>query len=871
MMRQYLEIKKNYKDSILFFRLGDFYEMFFEDAIIASRVLEIALTGRDCGLEERAPMCGVPYHSSNSYISKLIENGYKVAICEQVEDPSTSKGIVKREVIRVISPGTVMEENLLDNKKNNYLMSIYKNNDKLGVSYIDITTGDCYATIIEEQNLIEEIAKVQPREIIYSDDVLNQKLDKISILNNIYLNKKSSCYYSLDEDILFKYFTKEYIEKLNLLNTVEIKYSLIGLLNYIFNTQKQITSNINNINIYKSKDYMSIDIFTRTNLELTQTLRNKQKKGSLLYVLDKTNTAMGGRLLRKWIEQPLVNKEKIEKRLNLIEEIKDNFNLREDISEELKNIYDIERLCGKIAFEKINPKEMISLKESIEKIPNVKNILLNSDTKHIKSLANEIDELKDIHLLIDNSILNEPSITLKDGNIIKSSFDERVKNLRELTTNGTYLIKEIETREKEKTGIKSLKIGFNKVFGYYIEITKANLKQFQVPSNYIRKQTLSNSERFITDELKQIEEKILNAEEKIKELEYELFINIRTEVYKNINRIQKVAKIIAYIDVLNCFAKVAYENNYCKPNINTSGKLSILNGRHPVVESIIGEENFVPNDTELDTDNFKIGIITGPNMAGKSTYMRQVSLITLLAHIGSFVPAQNADIPIVDRIFTRVGASDDLSQGQSTFMVEMTEVSHILKNATKNSLVILDEIGRGTSTYDGLSLAWAIVEYINEKIGCKTLFATHYHELTELENKFKGIKNYCVAVEEKGEDIIFLRKIIRGGSDQSYGIHVAKLANLPCEIIKRANEILKDLEKNDIIEKNINSSEVAITNQNFSDKNEELKQINFLNYEKENILKEIKSLNIINMTPIEAMNVLYNLQNKVKAIGDDTL
>ncbi|SHJ78719.1 DNA mismatch repair protein MutS [Tepidibacter formicigenes] len=882
MMKQYFEIKKNYEDSILFFRLGDFYEMFFEDAIVASRVLEIALTGKNCGLEERAPMCGVPYHSSNSYISKLIENGYKVAICEQVEDASASKGLVKRDVVRIISPGTVMEENLLDNKKNNYLMSIYVDNNKVGISYVDITTGDFYATSIEENNLVEEIAKIQPKEIIYNDNSLSEKLEKISILNNIFLNKESNYYYSLDEDILYKYFSKEYIENLRLSDILEVKYSLIGLLNYIFNTQKQITSNLNNISMYNSKDYMSIDMFTRVNLELTETLRSKQKKGSLLYVLDKTNTAMGGRLLRKWIEQPLINKEKIEERLNLIEEIKDNFTLREDICEELKNIYDIERLCGKLAFEKINPKEMVSLKESIEKIPNIKNILLNSDTKYIKNLINGLDELKDIYLLIDNSLLEEPSITLKDGNIIKSSFDERIKTLRELSTNGTYLIKNIENREKERTGIKSLKIGFNKVFGYYIEITKANLKQFEIPNNYIRKQTLSNAERFITDELKEIEEKILNAEEKIKDLEYELFVDIRNKVYKNIDRIQKVAKTIAYIDVLTSLAKVAYENNYCKPSINTSGELNIIDGRHPVVESIIGEENFVPNDIKLNTGDFKIGIITGPNMAGKSTYMRQVSLISLLAHIGSFVPAESADIPIVDRIFTRVGASDDLSQGQSTFMVEMTEVSHILKNATKNSLVILDEIGRGTSTFDGLSLAWAIVEYINEKIGCKTLFATHYHELTELEDKFKGIKNYCVAVEERGEDIIFLRKIIRGGADQSYGIHVAKLADLPFEVIKRANEILKDLEKNDIVNKNI-CSEAAITYQSSSNENKELKQelvkekndldeqLSFSNIEKESILKEIKLLNIINMTPIEAMNALYNIQNKVKSIGDDVL
>lgn len=873
MMKQYFQIKENYKDSILFFRLGDFYEMFFEDAIVASRVLEIALTGKNCGLEERAPMCGVPFHSSNSYISKLIENGYKVAICEQVEDASVAKGLVKRDVVRVVSPGTIMEENLLDNKKNNYLLSIYKEDNKVGISYVDITTGDFYATTIDESNLIEEVAKVQPKEVIYFN-VESEKLQTICTLNNSYLNNDSSVYYNDDDNILEKYFSEDYITTLNLNDNIYIKFSLIGLLNYIFSTQKQISSNISSISTYNSNDFMSIDMFTRLNLELTQTMRGKQKKGSLLHVLDKTNTAMGGRLLRKWIEQPLINKEKIQERLNLIEEIKDDFSLREDLNEELKNIYDIERLCGKLAFEKINPKELINLKESIKKIPGIKDLLLESDTKHMKKLVNDIDDLYDIYKLIDESIIEEPSLTLKDGNIIKSSYDENINRLRDLTKNGAAVISEIEDKERIKTGIKSLKIGFNKVFGYYIEITKANLKQFEIPSYYIRKQTLSNAERFITEELKTIEEQILNAKEKIKDLEYSIFVQVRNRLYEDINRIQQVAKTIAFIDVINSLGKIAYQNNYCKPNITDKDTLCIVDGRHPVVESIIGEENFVPNDTELNTSDSKIGIITGPNMAGKSTYMRQVSLITLLAHIGSFVPAQRADIPIVDRIFTRVGASDDLSQGQSTFMVEMTEVSHILKNATKDSLVILDEIGRGTSTFDGLSLAWSIVEYINERVGCKTLFATHYHELTELEEKLSGIKNYCVAVKEQGEDIIFLRKIIKGGADQSYGIHVAKLAELPDEVINRANEILVQLEGNE--QNTVNSSlqveESTLTNEEYSadSKKEDLsQQISFGILEKESILKEILSLNIVGMTPIDAMNALYNLQNKVKLIGDD--
>ncbi|WP_099192062.1 DNA mismatch repair protein MutS [Tepidibacter mesophilus] len=873
MMKQYFQIKENYKDSILFFRLGDFYEMFFEDAIVASRVLEIALTGKSCGLEERAPMCGVPFHSSSSYISKLIENGYKVAICEQIEDASAAKGLVKRDVIRVVSPGTVMEENLLDNKKNNYLLSIYKEDKKIGISYVDITTGDFYATIIDEANLIEEIAKIQPKEVIYSN-IENEQLQTICTLNNSYLNNDSSIYYSDDDNILEKYFSRDYINELNLNEDIHMKFSLIGLLNYIFSTQKQISSNISTISIYNSNDFMSIDMFTRLNLELTRTIRSKQKKGSLLHVLDKTNTAMGGRLLRKWIEQPLINKERIQERLDLIEEIKDDFSLREDLHEELKNIYDIERLCGKLAFEKINPKELINLKESIKKIPDIKELLRESDTKHIKKLVNDIDDLVDIYKLIDESIMEEPSLTLKDGNIIKSSYDEDIDRLRDLTKNGAAVIREIEDKERSKTGIKSLKIGFNKVFGYYIEITKANLKQFEIPNYYIRKQTLSNAERFITEELKMIEEQILNAKDKIKDLEYSIFVQVRNRLYRNINRIQQVAKTIAFIDVINSLGKVAYQNNYCKPNITSEDKLCIINGRHPVVENIIGEENFVPNDTELNTSDSKIGIITGPNMAGKSTYMRQVSLITLLAHIGSFVPAQKADVPIVDRIFTRVGASDDLSQGQSTFMVEMSEVSHILKNATKNSLVILDEIGRGTSTFDGLSLAWSIVEYINEKIGCKTLFATHYHELTELEEKLSGIKNYCVAVEEQGEDIIFLRKIIKGGADQSYGIHVAKLAELPDAVINRANEILAQLESSGGNAKNssLQVKESAMTNDEYrveNKKDDSNEQISFGILKKETILKEILSLNIVGMTPIDAMNALYNLQNKAKLIGDD--
>ena len=771
--------------------------MFFEDAIVASKVLEIALTGKACGLEERAPMCGVPFHAANAYISKLVENGYKVAIGEQMEDPALAKGIVKREVIRVVTPGTVLEGNLLENKKNNYLMSLYKENDNIGLSYVDISTGETNATVLKRDKLIEEIAKVSPSEIIINDLDYIKNLEAIASLSNIYLNKNFDEAY-LDENILKQYFSDEYLSKVKFDENGLINRSLCVLLNYIYNTQKQVTSNINNINIYNSSNYMVLDMFTRSNLELTETIRTKKKKGSLLHVLDKTSTAMGGRMLRKYVEEPLVDKKRIQNRLDVIEEIKDDYSLRIDLIEILKNVYDIERICGKIAFEKVTPKELINLKNSIEKLPELKRRIEDSDAEILKNYAGKMETLDDIYDLIDRAILPEPSITIKDGNIIQSSYNEELRELREVSTNGAFMIKEIENREKEKTGVKSLKIGFNKVFGYYIEITKANLATANIDDSYIRKQTLSNAERYITEELKIIEDKILHAKEKIGVLEYELFVQVRKYIYDNIDRIQNVAKIIANIDVFTSFATVADLNNYVKPNINDNNKLDIKNGRHPVVENIVGEENFVPNDTYLSDNENIINIITGPNMAGKSTYMRQSAIIVLMAHMGSFVPADFADIPICDRIFTRVGASDDLSSGQSTFMVEMNEVSQILKNATSKSFVILDEIGRGTSTYDGISLAWAIVEYIQSNIKCKTLFATHYHELTDLENEFREVKNYSISVKDDGENIIFLRKIVEQPADKSYGIYVAKLAKLPDQVIERSSEILSDLEKNHI-------------------------------------------------------------------------
>ncbi|GAA6382514.1 DNA mismatch repair protein MutS [Intestinibacter bartlettii] len=790
--------------------------MFFEDAIVASKVLEIALTGKACGLEERAPMCGVPFHAANAYISKLVENGYKVAIGEQMEDPALAKGIVKREVIRVVTPGTVLEGNLLENKKNNYLMSLYKENDNIGLSYVDISTGETNATVLKRDKLIEEIAKVSPSEIIINDLDYIKNLEAIASLSNIYLNTNFDEAY-LDENILKQYFSDEYLSKVKFDENGLINRSLCVLLNYIYNTQKQVTSNINNINVYNSSNYMVLDMFTRSNLELTETIRTKKKKGSLLHVLDKTSTAMGGRMLRKYVEEPLVDKNKIQNRLDVIEEIKDDYSLRIDLIEILKNVYDIERICGKIAFEKVTPKELINLKNSIEKLPELKRRIEDSDAEILKNYAGKMETLDDIYDLIDRAILPEPSITIKDGNIIQSSYNEELRELREVSTNGAFMIKEIENREKEKTGVKSLKIGFNKVFGYYIEITKANLATANIDDSYIRKQTLSNAERYITEELKIIEDKILHAKEKIGVLEYELFVQVRKYIYDNIDRIQNVAKIIANIDVFTSFATVADLNNYVKPNINDNNKLDIKNGRHPVVENIVGEENFVPNDTYLSDDENIINIITGPNMAGKSTYMRQSAIIVLMAHMGSFVPADFADIPICDRIFTRVGASDDLSSGQSTFMVEMNEVSQILKNATSKSFVILDEIGRGTSTYDGISLAWAIVEYIQSNIKCKTLFATHYHELTDLENEFREVKNYSISVKDDGENIIFLRKIVEQPADKSYGIYVAKLAKLPDQVIERSSEILSDLEKNhifngEVLTGNFDKDKIAKTN-----------------------------------------------------------
>ena len=856
MMKQYIKVKEKYRDCILFFRLGDFYEMFFEDAIVASKTLEIALTKKACGLDEKAPMCGVPFHSCNSYISKLVENGFKVAIAEQMTEP-TSKGIVERDVVRVVTPGTVLEDNLLENKKNNYLMSIFIENDDVSLSFVDITTGEISSIFLKKNKLIEEIAKISPTEILINDAYYIKYLKEISIFNHIYINE--NFYFSyLNQDIVYKYFTKDYIDSIK--DYQNIKNSLSILLNYIYSTQKQITNNINSINLYNTNEYMVLDMATRINLELTSTIRGNNKKGSLINILDKTSTSMGARLLRKYIEEPLINKDKINERLNIIEEIKDDFMLREDLINSLKNIYDIERICSKIAFEKVTPKEMLNLKYSLEKLPILKQLIKSSDTKILKTYIEDMDDLRDLYNLLDSSILEEPSISIKEGNIIKSSFNKELESLRDISKNGAFMIKEIENKEKEKTGIKSLKIGFNKVFGYYIEITKTNLNQINLDETYIRKQTLSNAERFITEELKDIEDKILNAQDKIKTLEYDLFVQIRDEVYKNIEKLQKISKIIANIDVFVSLATVAYVNNYVKPILNNENKIEIINGRHPVVEDMVGEENFIKNDTILE--KHAINLITGPNMAGKSTYMRQTAIICLMAHIGSFVPCEYANISILDRIFTRVGASDDLSKGQSTFMVEMSEVSNILENATEKSLVILDEIGRGTSTYDGISLAWSIVEYIQKNIKAKTLFATHYHELTLLEEKFNNIKNYSVQVKEENDNVVFLRKIQRGPANKSYGINVAKLAKLPDEVIQRANIILNELENK---ENKIDSS--VIVNQDNDEKiKETTTQLSFECTGDFSLKEEILKIDLMKMNIGDIINTLYQLQIKAKNI-----
>ena len=864
MMQKYLETKEQYNDCILFYRLGDFYEMFFDDAILVSRELEITLTGKDCGLEERAPMAGIPYHAAENYIARLVSKGYKVAICEQLEDPKTTKGIVKRGVIKVVTPGTVVESNMLEERKNNYIMSVCKAGLYFGIAVSDISTGEFYSTEIKETNnfslLMDEISRYSPAEIVANKMMNESEAEILKIKTRfpeVYITSCDESYFSEDISKTVQNF-RLVDSKGNDIEKADDKLLSIASINalkeYITSTQMTDLSHINKVIIYSVSKYMSLDINARRNLEITEKLRDRSKKGTLLWVLDKTSTSMGGRLLRRWLNDPLIDEVEINKRLGAVEELKNDIMLRGEVIENLKKVYDIERLAGKMAYGNGTPRDMITLKNSLSRLPDIKQVLQNVNSEYLKEIYQNIDELKDIHELIEKSIVDDPPMTTKDCGYIKLGYDENIDTLKHATTDGKSWLMKLEADEKEKTGIKSLKIGFNKVFGYYIEVT--NLYKDMVPDTYIRKQTLTNGERYITEELKNMENQILGAEEKVIKLELEAFRQIREEIAGNVKRMQKTAEAISSLDVLTSFAQVAEEMNYCKPTINKDGILNIKEGRHPVIEKMLSSGEFVSNDTYLDTDQNRLAIITGPNMAGKSTYMRQVALITLMAQVGSFVPATEATIGVVDKIFTRVGASDDLSMGQSTFMVEMMEVASILKEATKNSLVILDEIGRGTSTYDGLSIAWAVAEYIadKEKCGAKTLFATHYHEMTTLEKEGNGIKNYSIAVKEKGEDIIFLRKIVEGGTDESYGVHVAKLAGVPKDVTKRANEILKSLERKSVLKDKKPEKE---------DKKKVEGQFDMFNYKLAEVAHELDMVNLNELTPIDALNTLVRIKEKM--------
>ncbi|MDR2025636.1 MAG: DNA mismatch repair protein MutS [Hungatella sp.] len=874
MMTHYMETKKEYPDCILFYRLGDFYEMFFDDAVTVSKELEITLTGKECGLEERAPMCGVPYHAVDTYLNRLVQKGYKVAIAEQMEDPRLAKGLVKREVIRVVTPGTITSAQALDETKNNYLMGIVYIGETFGIAVADISTGDFLVTEVEsERELIDEINKFTPSEIICNEAFYVSGVDVEEIKNRHHAVISSLDHHFFSDEVCRKILKEHFkVGALTGLGLEDYDTGVIAagaVMEYMYETQKNSLSHITTITPYSTGQFMIIDTSTRRNLELLETLREKQKRGSLLWVLDRTKTAMGARMLRTYIEQPLIHKSEIIKRQNAIEELNMNFISREEICEYLNPIYDLERLIGRISYKTANPRDMIAFKNSLEMLPHIKNLLEEFTSDMLKDLWVELDPLEDVRDLIDRAIIDDPPVTLRDGGIIKDGFQEEADKLRNAKTEGKNWLADLEAREKEKTGIKNLKVKFNKVFGYYFEVT--NSFKDLVPDYFIRKQTLANAERYTTDELKELENVILGAEDKLFSLEYSLFCQVRDSVADQVLRIQKTARAIAGVDVLVSLSSVATRNNYVKPQINEKGLIDIKNGRHPVVEKMMRDDLFVSNDTYLDNGKNRVSIITGPNMAGKSTYMRQTALIVLMAQIGSFVPAEEASIGICDRIFTRVGASDDLASGQSTFMVEMTEVANILRNATKNSLIVLDEIGRGTSTFDGLSIAWAVVEHIsNPKIlGAKTLFATHYHELTELEGTMSGVNNYCIAVKEQGDDIVFLRKIIKGGADKSYGVQVAKLAGVPDTVIVRAKELLLELSDADITAK---AREIAGINANIPQRKAvpkpdevDLQQMSIFDTVKDDdIIKELRDLELGNMTPIDALNTLYCLQTKLK-------
>lgn len=871
MMQHYLQTKEEYKDCILFYRLGDFYEMFFDDAILVSKELELTLTGKSCGMEERAPMCGIPFHAAEGYLNRLVANGHKVAICEQVEDPKLAKGMVKREVTRVVTPGTTLNAQALDETKNNYIMCIAYIGDHYGISSADITTGDYYVTEVDsERKLLDEVNKYQPTEIICNEAFYISGIDIDDMKNRmgIVIYSLDAWYFS-DETAqmtLKDHFKVRDLEGLGLADYDSGVVAAGALLKYLYETQKTTLSNLVAIHPYTTGKFMIIDSSTRRNLELVETLREKQKRGSLLWVLDKTRTAMGARTLRSFVEQPLIERTEIEERYDAIDEFNTNAITREEIREYLNPVYDLERLITRVTYQTASPRDLIAFRNSIHMLPPIKTLMSDFQSPLLKRLYEQLDTLDELYELIERSITEEPPLTLHDGGILKEGYNEEVDRLRKAKTDGKSWLADLEAKEREKTGIKNLKIKYNKVFGYYLEVT--NSFKDMVPDYFTRKQTLANAERFITPELKELEDVILGAEDKLIVLEYELFREVRQKVADEVVRIQKTAKAVAQIDVFASLATVAEQNNYCRPKLNEKGLIDIKDGRHPVVERMIQNEMFVANDTYLDNGSNRVSIITGPNMAGKSTYMRQSALIVLMAQIGSFVPAKSAKIGIVDRIFTRVGASDDLASGQSTFMVEMSEVANILRNATSNSLLILDEIGRGTSTFDGLSIAWAVVEHISNPrlLGAKTLFATHYHELTELEGKLNSVNNYCIAVKEKGDDIVFLRKIVKGGADKSYGIQVAKLAGVPDNVIERAKEIVEELSNNDITEIVQNISAEGGSKRSKPKLDEvDLEQISLLDtMDNDTILNELKELDLGQMTPIEAMNKLYELQNKVK-------
>ena len=873
MMQHYIKTKEEYEDCILFYRLGDFYEMFFEDAETVSRELELTLTGKDCGLAERAPMCGVPFHAADNYINRLVEKGYKVAICEQVEDPKLAKGIVKREVIRVVTPGTNLYTQALDETKNNYIMSVAYISNRFGIAFADVTTGAFMVTEVEKlRNLLDELYKFSPAELICNEAFCMSGVDLEELRNRLHLSVSALDNWYFDDDLcqrtLKDHFHVGTLEGLGLKDYDCATIAAGALLTYLLETQKNSLDHMRKITPYVTDKYMLIDSSTRRNLELTETMREKEKRGSLLWVLDKTKTAMGARMLRSFIEQPLIEEEAINQRLDAVEEINRQEMDREEIREYLGPVYDLERLISRVSYQSANPRDLIAFKTSIGMIPPIRRLLGQFQSEELKKVYEDMDELQDLYQVLDKAIVEDPPLAMKEGGIIKDGYDRQIDDYRQAKTKGKTWLAELEAEEKEKTGIKNLKIKYNKVFGYYLEVT--NSFKDMVPDYYTRKQTLTNAERYITPRLKELEDMILGAEDKLYALEYDRFAEIRNMIAQEVERIQKTARAIAKLDAYLSMALVASRNQYVRPKINTRGVIDIKDGRHPVVEKMITNDMFIPNDTYLDNGKNRISVITGPNMAGKSTYMRQTALIVLMAQIGSFVPASKANIGIVDRIFTRVGASDDLASGQSTFMVEMTEVANILRNATAKSLLILDEIGRGTSTFDGLSIAWAVIEHISNPklLGAKTLFATHYHELTELEGKLPGVNNYCIAVKERGDDIVFLRKIVKGGADKSYGIQVAKLAGVPDSVINRAKELVEEL-----VSADITSTVKDIASEGKKSKAKppvhydevDMEQISLFDTVKDDdVLEELKSIKIDELRPVDALNVLYRLQNKLK-------